>query len=260
MKNNDLKKCRNNIYADASLKNRTFEKIENYKDKTNKNTLKNVILAAACMILIAAITFVSLNVWRNDNNYINRITGISNLQKTKAAMNSNKTDFSTGTNPISSFKTTAPGSSAIIGEDAVNVDFYYDFGSNATALTYITITISRANMLRDTQYYMKKYNKYIEIENLWYEGKKICVDLTGNMAAVMDGGSTIGSMTTAILKRTFSSYPDVDEMEFLIGGVRNREGEHFSFVGPFIVADMTYGEYPEIIAPKSALPIASAEQ
>lgn len=88
--------------------------------------------------------------------------------------------------------------------------------------------ISVANWVDDTIKFMDLYNG-IKIEDIWYEGSKICVDLNLSERFSFDVGSTGGSIRTRELVKTFSSFPNVEGIEVLINGERGCYADHFSF-------------------------------
>ena len=117
--------------------------------------------------------------------------------------------------------------------DIVEVKFYYFVQEE---IEFTTETISMANISDDTIKFMNKYSG-IQIDKVWYEGSRICVDLNESERAKLDAGSFAGIMITSILIKTFSSYPDVKEIEFLIGGERGSFGNHFNFEEVFKLND-----------------------
>jgi len=76
---------------------------------------------------------------------------------------------------------------------------------------------------------------YVEIDNIWYEGSKLCVDLSENMRPRLDAGSAAGASFYECVVRTFATYPNVETIEILLGGKKGESGNHFSFVSVFEV-------------------------
>jgi len=136
--------------------------------------------------------------------------------------------------------------------DTVSVDFYYyyDTEDDKDIISFEKADISLENMVDDTIFHMKEIND-IQINDLWFEGNKICVDLnTSESYANFLQGSTGAYITTNILLRTFFSFPDVDEIEFLLDGKQGAEGDHFNFDHIFKPEDLDlYSEYIEIRQP-----------
>lgn len=109
------------------------------------------------------------------------------------------------------------------------VRFYYDRGPEFEyEYGYQKEVISKAELIEDTKKYMLAYNG-IKINNVWYDGQKICVDLDESETNKLDAGSAAGRIETYILLETFSSYPNVAQIEILIGGQKGRHGDHFYF-------------------------------
>jgi len=123
-------------------------------------------------------------------------------------------------------------------ESTVEVKFYYLSQENPyfgiEDLKFKTENISVANMSADTIKFMKK-DSDVQINKIWYEGNRLCVDLNENERAKLDAGSTAGEIITNILLKTFSSYPNVKEIEILIDGERGSYGNHFNFEEVFKV-------------------------
>ena len=113
---------------------------------------------------------------------------------------------------------------AIDSETTAIKCYYYD----ENEITYKIESINLNNSLDETIQLMYSYNK-IRIEDIWYEGSKICVDLNPIERYEFDRGSTAGIIRTDILILTFSSFPGVEEIEFLIDGEKGCMGNHFSF-------------------------------
>ena len=112
-----------------------------------------------------------------------------------------------------------------------NVKFYYYqeqdlFSYDATG--YYIEAISLENLPIETKMLMEKYNG-IKIDNIWYEGKRICVDLNINEINEFNKGSAAGAIRLSELLKTFSSFPNVNEIEILIAGEKGCIGDHFMF-------------------------------
>jgi len=114
--------------------------------------------------------------------------------------------------------------------ETVSVEFYYFETSfwEVEDISCKTEDISTANLSDDTIQFMKLYNG-IQIDGVWYEDDRICVDLNESELSKLNAGSTAGTMSTAILLKTFASYPNVKEIEVLIGGEKGCIGDHFMF-------------------------------
>lgn len=99
---------------------------------------------------------------------------------------------------------------------------------------YKTEYITYANLVVDTIRYMKVHNE-IEVINIWYENTRLFVDLDAGEYRSLDAGSSAAWEETQILVRTFSSYPGVEEIEFLINSEKNCGGSHFRFDVVYLV-------------------------
>ncbi|MCL1917893.1 MAG: hypothetical protein FWG14_06200 [Peptococcaceae bacterium] len=103
---------------------------------------------------------------------------------------------------------------------------YYNYGEQA--YTYTHETISKENVSEDSVKLLKdRYD--ITINRVWYEGNRICVDISKTSPFPFDSGSSKGITLTCSLLDTFLSYPDVIEVELLVNGTKNVWGNHFSF-------------------------------
>jgi hypothetical protein len=106
------------------------------------------------------------------------------------------------------------------------------------AYTYETIGVSRSRMKEDTFEYARSIG-FTDYESIWYEGNKLYVDLSQSIADRLNSGGTYGSavMTTSLI-HTLLSFPDVEELEFLLEGHRGRiEADHFTLNGIYTAAD-----------------------
>ena len=124
---------------------------------------------------------------------------------------------------------------AIYSEVEVNI-YYSDYVQERNRLVLICKPeiISSENMSDDTIRLMKDYND-IEIDRIWYEGIRICIDLNERERGQLNRGSSAGMIAREILLYTFSSYPNVKEIEILINGERGQYGVHFNFEDVFEV-------------------------
>ena len=119
--------------------------------------------------------------------------------------------------------------------DEVEVKIYrldYVQEYNRHILVYSAEIISQSNISEETIPLMKEHNNIV-IDGIWYEDNRICIDLNETERVQMDRGSTAGVMTRELLLYTFSSYPDVKEIEILINGERGQYGNHFNFEDVF---------------------------
>ena len=113
-------------------------------------------------------------------------------------------------------------------EISVKIYLYNQNDSLFEATEYKTEKISMNNLSADTVKFMTLYNG-IQIDKVWYEGDRLCVDLNLSERFELDRGSTAGMLRKDILLKTFSSYPNVKEIKILIGGERGCIGDHFMF-------------------------------
>ena len=76
----------------------------------------------------------------------------------------------------------------------------------------------------------------IKIDGLWYEGDKLCVDLNKERTwQTFDNGSTGGMIYRQKLLFTLSSFPNIEQIEVLVGGLKGVAGSHFNFIPVFDV-------------------------
>lgn len=110
--------------------------------------------------------------------------------------------------------------------ETVSVKFYYfDKDDSIGDVTKYKINdISVENLSKETVEFMDLYNG-IQINSVWYEGTKICVDLNPSEFLELDKGSSAGFIRKSILLKTFSSYPNVKEIEILVGGEKGCVGD-----------------------------------
>jgi len=66
----------------------------------------------------------------------------------------------------------------------------------------------------------------IQIWDLWIEGERLYVDITLASAILFNWGTTGGNIQVERLTRTFSTFPGISEIVFLIGGVDSPGGQH----------------------------------
>jgi spore germination protein GerM len=121
--------------------------------------------------------------------------------------------------------------------ETADVNFYSvvdDLYSDDAEWEYKTERISYASLLDDTKKYMKLHNN-IKVINIWYENTRLFVDIDTNEAMRLDAGTHAAIVGITKLVKTFSSYPGVEEIEFLMGGERKAMGEHYNFDLVFVV-------------------------
>jgi hypothetical protein len=90
---------------------------------------------------------------------------------------------------------------------------YFDENS----YTFTTIQIPTESFLEEAikQLYL---NKQFSVDNLWYEGSRLYIDLNLTMVRLLDAGSTGGAISSVELLLTFASFPGADELVFFLGG------------------------------------------
>ncbi|MCL2404158.1 MAG: hypothetical protein FWC92_01295 [Defluviitaleaceae bacterium] len=86
-------------------------------------------------------------------------------------------------------------------------------------------------MLWEETIRLKKLYSGIEILDFWYEDRRIIVDLKPNQWADFTMGTASFWLHARVVLLTFASFPDVDEIEILFGGLRADLCHHGSFYG-----------------------------
>ncbi|MCL2672029.1 MAG: GerMN domain-containing protein [Clostridiales bacterium] len=118
--------------------------------------------------------------------------------------------------------------------NTIKVEIYYF--TQDEDYKHETVDLSKGNLSSDTIKFMQDING-IQINGIWYENNKICVDLNANEFRKLDAGSYAGIIQTNLLVKTFSSYPNVEEIEILIDGKQGQYGYHFNFDRVFRVSE-----------------------
>jgi len=106
---------------------------------------------------------------------------------------------------------------------------FYNFFDDGESITheYQTVNISSENMPAVTNQNLGRAG--IEVQNIYYEGSRLIVDLAPIMEQTMDHGSSGSLCKLHSMLYTFASFPGVKEIKILINGVEDIEGSHFSF-------------------------------
>jgi hypothetical protein len=117
----------------------------------------------------------------------------------------------------------------------IEVKIYYTEDA-AQSFKYHTMFVSSEDVLNDSIAIMKDVNN-IEIDRIWYEGITLCVDLNENERRKLDYGSAAGNSIVGCIVRTFINYPDVVNIEILLGGKKEEFGNHFSLNTYFFSED-----------------------
>ena len=120
-----------------------------------------------------------------------------------------------------------------------DISFYFDariYHSNAMAdgFEYIPVRISYENMVAETIARTQEVDWFPPIHNFWYEGTKIYVDLVENSRDMFQG-TTGERMSSGSIVKTFATFPNVTEIEILIGGERNMWQTHVDSYGAFMI-------------------------
>ena len=122
---------------------------------------------------------------------------------------------------------------------------------------YAIEEISMDNLVEDTKNFMDRYCD-IKIDDIWYEEERLCVDLNLDAAMSLDRGSYAGSVGLDIILKTFSSYPNVKQIEILVDGERGCVSDHFMFDRIFEVSEIKSTDLvTEIIPSSSTVPDSS---
>ncbi|MCL1976448.1 MAG: hypothetical protein FWG61_09855 [Firmicutes bacterium] len=166
-----------------------------------------------------------------ENMIIKTLSSYPNTEEIEILIDGKKGKFGNQT----VYSTYKPKNYHVDWETAI-VKFYFgvdDLYSDYAKWEYKNESISYANLLSDTKKYLELYCG-ITLTNIWYDNTKLIVDLDPSVYMILNAGSHAGIMDTGILVKTFSSYPGVEEIEFLIGGERNCWADHFSFDCVFV--------------------------
>ena len=100
------------------------------------------------------------------------------------------------------------------------------YGYDESNYSFITVEVSAENFLQDAMKHLYLHNK-INVDDIWYEGNRLCVDLNRTMRYRLDAGSTAGHLLSNELLLTFASFPNIDEIVFTINGAESW-GNHFN--------------------------------
>jgi hypothetical protein len=125
----------------------------------------------------------------------------------------------------------------VVGDSKnVSVTFYSFIDWPFDEYTSITENISVESFADDVIELMLVHTG-IRINNLWYEGKKLCVDLNVFEGAKFNMGSSGSAIRFHDLMYTLSSFPYVERIEVLVDGQRGVAADHFSFERIFEAQD-----------------------
>jgi hypothetical protein len=94
--------------------------------------------------------------------------------------------------------------------------------------TYRTSTINWVEMSEETVKLVKETYD-IDLNGVWYNGRRLCVDIKRTVPFGFDKDESSSVVLTDAFIQTFLSYPNINEVELLIDGVRNCEGRFFKF-------------------------------
>ncbi|MCL2397696.1 MAG: hypothetical protein FWC93_06475 [Defluviitaleaceae bacterium] len=100
--------------------------------------------------------------------------------------------------------------------------------------SYFYEEISGANWRDEAMRLMLEHTD-IDVQNLWYEGSRLVVDLTLETSIPFNWGTTGGYLRTRNLIDSFASFPGVTEIEVLVDGVAGVSADRFSFENIFMV-------------------------
>jgi len=101
--------------------------------------------------------------------------------------------------------------------------------------TYYVEEISGEKLWEET-IRLKRLHTGIEISDFWYEGRRIIVDIKPNQWPRLTFGTQSFCLGVRVVLLTFASFPDVDEIEVLFGGLRPSALDHHgSFYGYYRV-------------------------
>ncbi|MCL2054609.1 MAG: hypothetical protein FWG90_09310 [Oscillospiraceae bacterium] len=109
------------------------------------------------------------------------------------------------------------------------IDTYYENGEiNYSKMPYTSDTVSVESFAEDFAEKMLLYSG-IRVDDIWYEGSKLNVDLNVYEKYHFGMGSTAGSTLSADLMQTLRSLPNIEKIEVWLDGERGIESDHFSF-------------------------------
>ncbi|MCL2019772.1 MAG: hypothetical protein FWG70_08445 [Oscillospiraceae bacterium] len=120
--------------------------------------------------------------------------------------------------------------------------------SDEENFSFVTMNISEENFLEDAVKAIYLHQGF-SIKSIWYEGDKIYIDLSLIQDFRASRGSMAAIVTSNLLKRTFASFPNMTEMEFLVEGRVNPDFHNsnmmcgtFTVNGP-LLTDITHKEF-----------------
>ncbi|MDR1689614.1 MAG: protease modulator HflC [Clostridiales bacterium] len=179
-------------------------------------------------------------------------SGADNVNDMVNESSENSGDGAANTN-LSVYQTTPaansprnPSIESITGNtEPVRVRFYYNNSENAETgsreyYSYNTRDIGAENFYEDFMAIMYSYTD-INMEDIWYEGRRLCVNLNAREAHSFDIGSTGGAIRSSVLYLTLESLPNVDEIKVYVDGEEDVYGDHFGFSGVYTVGSR-FGE------------------
>ena len=114
-------------------------------------------------------------------------------------------------------------------DEIISTDYY-----DEENFFYVTVNIAAEDFLSEAKKALYLHKK-VSIDDLRYENGRLTVDFNSAERQRFDAGSMAGIVRKNTLLKTFAGFPGVSEVEFLIGGERNAEGNHFNFNGYFTI-------------------------
>jgi len=111
----------------------------------------------------------------------------------------------------------------------------YDFDDNTFEIkSYEVGQINAESWQEDVRRLMFEHTG-IRLRDIWYDDRRLVVDLMPVEGIVADWGSTGGYIHTLRLIHSLASLPDVEEIKVLVGGEAGHGGSHFDFSEAFRV-------------------------
>jgi len=120
------------------------------------------------------------------------------------------------------------------------------YGYDERYYEYQTIDLFADNFLEDAMKQLEIHGQ-ISIDAMWYEGKRLCIDLNRTMFDRLNAGSSAGYILSNELLLTFASFPNTEEIVFMINGEESW-GDHFNLFYIFPVSDSLQEMHDHAIA------------
>ena len=120
------------------------------------------------------------------------------------------------------------------------------YGYDERFYEYQTIDLYADSFLEDALKQLEIHGQ-ISVDAMWYEGKRLCIDLNRTMFDRLNAGSSAGYFLSNELLLTFASFPNTEEIVFTINGEESW-GDHFNLFYIFPVSDSLQEMHDHAIA------------